>query len=478
MNLSSTIYKKQKRPVKIVQFGEGNFLRSFVDRIIDEANEQGIYNGNIIMIKPIPRGSIENFKAQDCLYTALTRGIEKGNKIDETRVITCIEDLIDPYTQFEDYMALACLDTLECVVSNTTEAGIVYEETDNLEDTPALSFPGKLTQFLYKRYKHFDGAKEKGLIFMPCELIDHNGDLLKQCVLNYAKRWQLKDAFVEWIGKSNTFCNTLVDKIVPGYPKGEEESLVERLGYEDKLITVSEPFTFWAIEGPSFVQTVLPIDQLDFQIVFLEDITPYRERKVRILNGAHTSMICPSYLVGNETVEESVKHPIIRKYIEQCVYKEIIPSLTYLLEEKELKQFADDVMERFENPFIRHEILSIALNTTSKWKVRILPSLKDYLKRYETLPEGLVFSFAAHLVFYRHPVEDKYTLQDDAYVLERYNQLRELPTKQFVKEIVQDKKLWDEDLSLITGFEELVYEYVEKIESKGMLETLRAILEG
>lgn len=478
MELNTNIQRKEKRPLKVIQFGEGNFLRSFVDAIIDEANEQGVWNGNVVMVKPIGWGSIESFKRQDCLYTTLVRGIEKGKKVDKTKVITCVQDIIDPYIDFDAYMDLACQDTLQFVVSNTTEAGIIYEEEADFKDMPALTFPAKVTQLLYKRYQHFKGKKDKGFIFIPCELIDHNGDKLKECILKYARRWRLDDGFISWICESNTFCNTLVDKIVPGYPKGEKEDLMERLGYEDSLITVSEPFTFWAIEGPSFVKKLFPIDRLGFQIIFSDNIKPYRERKVRILNGAHTSMICPSYLVGNETVEESVKHPVIRKYMEKCIYSEIIPSLTHLLGEEELNQFANDVMERFENPFIRHEILSIALNTTSKWKVRVLPSIKDYLNQYEGLPKGLVFSFAAYLEFYRHPVEGKYNLQDDQYVLDCYKETRNLPTKEFVKAILKDEKMWDEDLSSILGFETLVCEYLESIESRGMLEALISILEA
>lgn len=478
MELNTNIQHKEKRPLKVIQFGEGNFLRSFVDAIIDEANEQGVWNGNVVIVKPIEWGSTETFKRQDCLYTTLVRGIEKGKEVNKTKVITCVEDIVDIYTDFNAYMELACHETLQFVVSNTTEAGIVYEEEAKLEDTPALTFPAKVTQLLYKRYNHFKGEKDKGFIFIPCELIDHNGDKLKECILKYARRWRLEEEFINWICESNTFCNSLVDKIVPGYPKEERESLIERLGYEDNLITVSEPFTFWAIEGPSFVQKLLPIDKLGFQIIFSDNIKPYRERKVRILNGAHTSMICPSYLVGNETVEESVKHPVVRKYMEKCIYDEIIPSLTYLLGEEELKQFANDVMERFENPFIRHEILSIALNTTSKWKVRVLPSIKDYLKQYEELPKGLVFSFAAYLEFYRHPVEGRYTLQDDQYILERYKEVSNLPTKEFVEAIIKDEKMWDEDLSGIIGFEELVCEYLKAIESRGMLEALMHIWEA
>ena len=478
MELNTNIQHKERRPLKVVQFGEGNFLRSFVDAIIDEANEQGVWNGNVVMIKPIKWGSIENFKRQDCLYTTIVRGIEKGQPVNKTKLITCVEDIIDPHTDFNAYMELACSGTLQFVISNTTEAGIVYEENARLEDTPALTFPAKVTQLLYKRYKHFEGEKDKGFIFIPCELIDHNGDKLKECILKYAKLWELEEEFISWVCESNTFCNSLVDKIVPGYPKGEQEELNERLGYEDQLVTVSEPFTFWAIEGPDFVRELFPVDRLGFQIIFTEDIKPYRERKVRILNGAHTSMICPSFLVGNETVEESVKHPVVRKYIEKCIYSEIIPTLTDLLEEEELKQFADDVMERFENPFIRHEILSIALNTTSKWKVRVLPSVKDYMKEYKELPKALVFSFAAYLEFYRHPDEERYTLQDDEYVLERYKEVSNLQTKEFVEVILKDEKMWDEDLRRIIGFEELVCQYLEAIESRGMLEALINILEA
>ena len=478
MQLNTSIQSKKKRPVKIIQFGEGNFLRSFVEVIIEEANEQGVFSGNVAVIKPIIGGSVEPFKEQDCLYTTIVRGIEKGKPVNKTKVITCIDDIINPYADFNTYMELACESAIQFVISNTTEAGIVYEGEDRLEDTPAQTFPAKVTQLLYKRYKYFNGEADKGLIFIPCELIDCNGDKLKECILKYAKLWGLEEGFVTWVLENNTFCNTLVDKIVPGYPKEEKEELKERLGYEDHLITVSEPFTFWAIEGPSFVKELFPVDQLGFQILFLDDIKPYRERKVRILNGAHTSMICPSYLIGNETVEESVKHPVVRKYIEQCVYTEIIPTLTDLLGEEELKQFADDVMERFENPFIRHEILSIALNTTSKWKVRVLPSVKDYLKKYGDLPKALVFSFAAYLEFYRHPIKERYTLQDDQYVLERYREVSNLSTQDFVKAILRDEKMWDEDLTAVIGFEELVVHYLNAIESKGILEALKNVLEA
>ncbi|MGL6174173.1 MAG: tagaturonate reductase, partial [Cellulosilyticaceae bacterium] len=388
---------KVARPVKVIQFGEGNFLRGFADYMIDVANEKGVFDGSIAMIKPIAWGNVDTFQEQNNLYTVTLRGKLDGNVVDEHRIITSIHDTIDPFTTFEAYGDLAKCETLEFVISNTTEAGIVYNEADKMEEVLNCTYPGKLTKFLLDRYNHFNGDQTKGLVILPVELIEHNGTKLKECILKYAQLWQLEEGFVNWIENNNIFCNTLVDRIVTGYPK-EAEQIFAEVGYTDKLLVVAEPFGLWVIEGPEEVAKRFPLDQAGMNLVFTDNLKPYRERKVKLLNGAHTGTVLAGFLAGQDIVRGCMEDQTIRTYMEQLMFDEIAPTIN--LPQDDVKAFAEAVIERFENPFIDHSVLAISLNSVSKWKARILPSMKDYVAANGKLPKVITFSFAALMAFY------------------------------------------------------------------------------
>ncbi len=390
------------RPPRILQFGQGNFLRAFCDDFIDRANEAGVYDGSIVIAQSVGSKN-PAFAAQNCRYTTVLRGKANGQVVNEAHTVTSVHDLIHTTEDYGAFMGYAACPTLEVVLSNTTEAGIVYNETDTYAMTPPAGYPAKLTKFLHARFCAFAGDVSRGLVVFPTELIERNGDTLRTCVLRHAKDWQLGDAFCDWVEHACTFCNTLVDRIVTGYPKkqADADAVFETLGYTDALLDVAEPFGLWVIEAPDIqrAKAVLPLDRAGLPVVFTDDLTPYRERKVRILNGAHTSFVPAAFLAGEEIVRDCMAHPVIRPFIDACIYREIIPTLYGKLDEEDLLSFAADVCERFENPFIDHALIAICLNSVSKWKARVLPSLLDAVKQ-GNIPHGLIFSFAALCAFY------------------------------------------------------------------------------
>src|SRR6478609_5500042 len=366
----------QQRKVKVLQFGEGNFLRAFVDWVIDVMNEKTDFNGAVQIIQPIKQGMGAMVNAQDGLYHVVLNGIKNGSPSQETRLITCVEGVLNPFENLSAYLKAAENPDLKFILSNTTEAGIAFNAADTNASVLAETFPGKLTMLLYHRFTYFAGATEMGLIIMPCELIDKNGAALKSAILQYVAHWNLPDAFKHWINTSNTFCNTLVDRIVPGFPKDTIKEIQQATGYEDNLVVMAEPFHLWVIEAGDAVRNAFPADKAGLQVKFVKDMAPYRTRKVRILNGAHTALVPVAYLNGLRTVKESVEDAITGKFIHDVIFDEIIPTLD--LSKDELQQFANDVIERFKNPFIRHELSSIALNSVSKYTVRVLPSVLKY----------------------------------------------------------------------------------------------------
>ncbi|MBR6709302.1 MAG: tagaturonate reductase, partial [Clostridia bacterium] len=431
MNILSAAPADVTRPVRILQFGEGNFLRAFVDYMVDIANKAGVYNGNIAIVQPIDAPLFPAFAEQNCRYTVIMRGKENGKTINTSHIVTSVAEVIRAYSDYDRFMEYAALDTLEVIVSNTTEAGIVLDETDSVNDTPPNSYPGKLTQFLWKRFNHFNGAADKGLVIYPVELIENNGGKLKSCVLALAARWNLGEDFVRWLNDSCLFCSTLVDRIVTGYPKGagEADKICQELGYEDKLLDIGEPFGLWVIEADDIerARKALPLDKAGLPVLFTDNQKPYRERKVRILNGAHTSFVPAAFLGGQKIVRDCMLDPAIRPYIDTCIYHEIMPTVN--LPKDDVKRFADSVCERFENPFIDHQLISICLNSVSKWKARVLPSLLDSHKANGKYPACLLFSFAALCEFYaRGKMTDhgfvgevngeEYTIADDAAVID------------------------------------------------------------
>ncbi|MBQ4517185.1 MAG: tagaturonate reductase [Clostridia bacterium] len=385
------LYQKSVGPERVVQFGEGGFLRGFVDWMFQKLSDAGKFDGNIVIVQPIEKGMCDALSAQNCLYTHVMRGLDNGVPTVNKDVVRIVSRCVKPYDDFDAYLALAENPDLRFVVSNTTEAGIAYHEGDKLTDRPAVSYPAKLTQFLYHRFEKGLG----GLILLPCELIDRNGDKLKELVLRYATEWNLGAGFSSWIQSENHFCCTLVDRIVTGFPKDEDLAL----GYDDTMRNTSELFHLWVIEGDSCVEKELPLKEIGLNVVFTDNLELYRTRKVRILNGAHTSLVPYAMLRGFQTVGDCMNNKDMRAYLEKCVYEEIIPTLD--LTKEELTEYADGVFERFANPYIRHMLSSIVLNSVSKFKVRVLPSILEYKKRFGTYPETLLKGFAALLDLYK-----------------------------------------------------------------------------
>lgn len=470
MNITDKVKSRAERPIKIIQFGEGNFLRAFVDYMFDIANEKGAFDGNIAIVKPISFGNLDMFKEQDNLYTVVLRGKENGMVVNDSRIITSVSKVFDCAEDYDEYMALAKLDTLRFVVSNTTEAGIVLDEKDVFEGLPA-TYPGKLTKFLYERFNAFSGAKDKGLIILPVELIEENGKKLKECVLALSDSWNLPEEFKCWLNECNVFCSTLVDRIVTGYPRGYADKVCEEIGYQDKLVDIGEPFALWVIESDKDISGEMPLDKIGLPVVFTDNHKPYKERKVRVLNGAHTSSILAGYLYGIDIVRDCMSDKIMSKFIHKIVMDEIVPQVNLPLDE--VKEFADSVFERFENPFIDHALLSISLNSVSKWRARVLPSFKDYLKNNGKLPRLITFSFAALLAFYssndlrddglyaKRAGGDEYVIHDDRPVLEFFAE--NTGKADFVKLACKNQNFWGEDLSSYGNFTDEVKCWYEKI---------------
>nr|WP_106783483.1 tagaturonate reductase [Lysinibacillus timonensis] len=472
----------RKRPEKVLQFGQGNFLRAFIDWQIDVLNEKTGFNGSVVVVQPRGQGAVEKLNEQDGLFTLYLQGIKEGKPVKEHSIISCISRGLNLFKQHDEYLQLAHSQELRFIFSNTTEAGIVFDENDQLTDRPQKSFPGKLTSFLYERYQAFQGEIDKGLIIIPCELIEQNGEKLKELVLRYAKIWNLEEGFVDWIHNANTFCNTLVDRIVPGFPTETIDEMTAELGYIDDFLVVGEQFHLFVIEGPQWIREEFPAHLAGLNTLFVDDITPYRTRKVRILNGAHSAMAPVSYLYGLNTVGEAISHEVIGKFVKELIYDEIIPTLDF--PEDECRLFADEVIERFRNPYMQHFLLSISLNSTSKFKTRDLPSLLEYVKRKNTLPKRLVFSLAALISFYKGKRDDEeIELSDDPEVLDLFKaqwsqangSLESI--EKIVTCVLDSEKIWNINLNTIPG---LTYEVTKKlfeIETKGMKLAVESILE-
>ncbi len=468
---------KVERPVRVLQFGEGNFLRAFVDYMIDIANEQGKFDGDIVLVKPIEFGSLDRFHAQECQYTVQLRGIVDGEPKRINRIVTSVSDAVDAYGEYQKYADYAKLDTLRFIVSNTTEAGIVYDDTDRLEMEPPKSYPGKLTKFLYERYKHFDGAEDKGLVMLPVELIDDNGIHLKECVLKLAKLWELEDGFAKWLEKACVFTSTLVDRIVTGYPKDEAEELCKEFGYQDNLIVTGEPFALWVIESAKDISKEFPLPDAGLPVIFTDNQKPYKQRKVRILNGAHTSFVLASYLCGNDIVLESMQDELIFNFMKATIFDEVIPTLT--LPKQDLVDFANAVITRFNNPYVKHALLSISLNSVSKWRARCMPSFLEYIEKEGKLPTHLTFSLAALMAFYTgteirdkaligHRNGEEYQILDDAYVLEFFAENSSKEAAEYTHAVLSNESFWGQDLTKLAGVEAAVAGYMADIRTLGM----------
>ncbi len=482
--LSKAKTGKKERPIKVLQFGEGNFLRAFVDYMIDIANESGEFDGDIVLVKPIEFGTLNLFHDQECQYTVQLRGIVDGEPKKINRVVTSVTDVVDAYGEYEKYAAYAKLDTLRFIVSNTTEAGIVYDDTDKFELNPPKTYPGKLTKFLFERYKHFNGAMDKGLVMLPVELIDDNGIHLKECVLKLAALWDLEEGFVNWINEACVFTSTLVDRIVTGYPRDEADELCKEFGYQDNLIVTGEPFALWVIESAKDISDEFPLPKAGLPVIFTDNQKPYKQRKVRILNGAHTSFVLASYLCGNDIVLESMNDELICSFMKNTISEEVIPTLT--LPKEELEEFANAVITRFNNPYVKHALLAISLNSVSKWRARCMPSFLGYIEKEGKLPVHLTFSLAALMAFYTgteirdkaligHRDGQEYNILDDAAVLEFFAANSSKEPKEFAHAVLSNTEFWGQDLSALSGVEDAVVSYLTAIRENGMRAAMEKI---
>ena len=480
--LNKEMTGKKERPIKVVQFGEGNFLRAFVDYMIDIANEKTDFNGDIVLIKPIEFGNLKMFHDQECQYTVSLRGNVNGEATVLNRQITSVADAVDAGNEYEKYMGLAEIDTLRFVVSNTTEAGIVFDATDKFELNPPKTFPGKLTKFLYHRFETFNGDMSKGLVMLPVELIDDNGIMLKKCVMQLIELWGLSAEFKAWVEEACIFTSTLVDRIVTGYPKATEQEEWEKFGYIDNIMVTGEPFALWVIESDKDISEEFPLDKAmadmtGMDVIFTDNQKPYKQRKVRILNGAHTSFVLAAYMAGMDIVRDSMIDDDIRNFMLKTIYDEVIPTLS--LPEDELKTFAGEVVNRFNNPYVDHALLAISLNSVSKWRARCMPSFLGYVEKMGKLPARLTFSLAALMNFYTgteirgkaligNRAGQEYNIMDDMPVLEFFRDNCQKETKEFVSAFLGNVDFFGQDLNEVAGLTDAVAAYLDDIKANGM----------
>lgn len=452
---------------RVLQFGGGNFMRGFVDWMLDVYNKKENGDFGVLLVATRGFGSYIDWQQQDGLYHILTRGYQNGQTVDSAALVSSVSRILNLKEEWDSYLKSAENPAFRFIFSNTTEAGIKFSTTDNFTDIPPVEFPAKLTIWLYHRYQFYNGAADKGCIIIPVELIDNNGDMLKKCILQNADNWNLDAGFTNWIEQSNTFCNTLVDRIVPGIRENIEVEW-DKIGFIDKAMTQGEAFHFFAIEAPDFVQQELPLDKVGLNVVYTNDLTPYRTRKVRILNGAHTAMVPVSYLYGIETVKETVEHEVLSKFVQQCMFDEIIPTLD--LPDEELQQFANDVLDRFMNPFIRHELISISLNSISKFKTRILPSILEYQHRNGEVPQYLVFSMAAMIHFYKGdiPLNDDQKAIDFIQLEWKNCDKTAAGFSQMSANILGWEYGWNTDLTKVNNLQSTLATFLFDIEKNGM----------
>lgn len=459
---------EEKLPIKIVQFGEGNFLRAFIGYAFQELNKKANFNAGIAVVQPIDKGLVNMLNDQDGLYTLFMKGVKKGEEIQEVELISNIVKAIDPYAHFQEYLNLAKEPSLEFMISNTTEAGIAYVASDTLEMQPPSSFPAKLTVLLHERFKHFNGDASKGLTIIPCELINHNSETLKEIILKYISDWNLGDDFKTWLLESNSFHSTLVDRIVPGYPKDDIETYNAQLDYQDNLIVAAEVFLLWVIEGGDDLKAKLPFNKTNLDVKIVDDMQPYRTRKVRILNGAHTAMVPFSLLYGNKTVKQSVDNQFTGPFISKAVFDEINETLG--MDKNELNSFSEEIFDRFRNPFIVHNLSSIALNSISKFTVRVLPSLLGYVGVHKKLPTHLTFAFACLIRFYKGTWNgEALPVQDSDDIIAAFSNIwKSNDYNEVAKNTLSISDYWGEDLTKIENLTEAVALALKEIDTNGV----------
>jgi len=479
---------KSVAPERIIQFGEGNFLRCFVDWIVYRMNRKTDFNSSVVIVQPIEKGMVDLLNGQDCLYHVNLQGRLNGEVVNSLTRIDCISRALNPYTQNQAFMALADQPEIRFVISNTTEAGIAFDPACKLSDTPASSYPGKLTQLLYRRFQTFKGDKTKGLIIMPCELIFLNGHHLKECIYKYIELWKDdfgKDyaKFKEWFTKYCYVCATLVDRIVPGFPRKDIAKIQKQICYEDNLVVQGEAFHLWVIEKPenmsiAALKKEFPAEKAGLNVLIAPSEKPYHERKVTLLNGPHTVLSPVAYLSGINIVRDACNHPVVGKYIHKVQFEELMQTLNLPMDE--LQKFASDVLERFNNPYVDHQVTSIMLNSFPKYETRDLPGVKTYLERKGELPKGLVFGLAAIITYYKggSRFDGAEIVPNDA--PEIMQLLKDLwatgDTHRVAEGVLAAEFIWHEDLNNISGMTQLVKEYLDKIQAEGMLNAVKSIL--
>ncbi len=464
-------------PERIIQFGEGNFLRAFVDWIVYNMNQKVDFNTGVVVVQPINAGMVDMLNEQDGLYHLNLQGIDKGNTVDSIELIDVITRGLNPYTHYDEYIKLAENPEMRFVISNTTEAGIAFDPSCKLEDKPASSYPGKLTQLLYHRFRTFDGAQDKGWIILPCELIFHNGTELKKCIHQYIDLWNLGEDFKKWFDTACGVYCTLVDRIVPGYPKDTINEILDKVQVEDKLVVKAEIFHLWVIEAPEWVEKEFPSSRAGLNVLFVPNEKPYHDRKVTLLNGPHTVLSPVAYLSGLDTVREACEDPIIGEFVKKVMFGELMETLD--LPKTELEDYADSVMERFRNPFVKHFVTSIMLNSFPKYKTRDLPGLKIYLERKGELPAGLVLGLAGIITYYKGGKRgnDEIVPNDDKAIVDLLNELwQSNDMAKIAQGVLGAEFIWGEDLNNVSGLTDKLTAYLQSIQEKGMQETVKGIL--
>ena len=478
-----TTNKPTKHPERILQFGGGNFLRAFCDWMFHVLNEETDFNSSIVVVKPTERGDYLELKEQEGLFYVALDGIRKESLHSEVTLVESISRSIQPYTEWEAYLKTAEQPEMRFIVSNTTEAGIKFSEKDTLEAQPAHEFPAKLTQWLFHRYQFFNGAADKGMIFLPCELIENNGLALRKAIMEYAELWKLEEAFVDWIVDHNQFCNTLVDRIVSGYPSNRASEISEQKGFEDKLLVAGEYYHSWVIDASKEAQLALPFHQTNLNVQFVEDLAPYREMKVRILNGAHTSLVPVGYLAGIRTVKESMDTGEVLNHVERVLSEEIKPTLSGF-GAHEIDVFIKAVLDRFKNPTLKHNLIDISLNSTSKFQARLLPAFLDYLGNEGSFPKRIAFSLACLIRFYKGEfANETIELKDNIEILNFFKEewgkvtSGQQSLEALVQNIFRNESIFGYDLNKINGLVPFVVAQIESVQKIGVVESLRKLYE-
>ncbi|MFG6489282.1 tagaturonate reductase [Roseateles sp. BYS78W] len=452
------------RPVRVLQFGQGNFLRGFVDWYVDVLNERTGLDADVVIVRPTTRSTAPLLDTQGGLYTTLMRGLDEAGQVTrEFRRIGCVQREIDLRSMWADYLALAHNAELRFVVSNTTEAGIAVNDSDRFDDAPPASFPAKLTRWLHERYEHFGGSAASGLVFLPCELIDDNGPALQRALLHFARLWQLPAGFADWLLTHCSFCSTLVDRIVTGHPTEEMAALEAELGYRDDFLVAGEHFNLFVIQGPASLADELKLAGSGLNIRLVDDIKPYKQRKVGILNGAHTTLVPVALLAGLSTVGEAVADAEVGRFLREAIAEEIIPALP--LQRSDLEPFAADVLRRFGNPFIQHRLASIALNSWSKFAARVMPQLLSYQAQTGRLPRRLVLALAATIELYLHPTIE---LGDDRAHLDWFAQARSMTLDDVARGWLARPVLWGRDLNEVPGLSDALIHDLHAIREQGV----------